>query len=189
LVAAFVPAAVIGLLGEKYIKDHLFALWPIAAAWLVGGVVVLLVARHDAATRLAPEDGAGIEDLTVGKALVIGVLQCVAMWPGVSRSLVTILGGRLVGLSTIAAVEFSFLLGLITLTAATGFEAVNEGGTIVATYGVATPLIGVAVAFVSAAVAVKWMVGYLHRHTLAVFGWYRLAIGAAVAAMLLLNLI
>jgi undecaprenyl-diphosphatase len=184
LVASFLPAAVIGILGETLIKDHLFALWPITAAWLVGGVAILLVATHDQRARLRPNDGAHMEDLTIRRAFVIGLLQCVAMWPGVSRSLITILGGRLVGLSTIAAVEYSFLLGLVTLTAATTYETVNGGAEIIATFGVLTPVLGVVAAFVSAAVAVKWMVAYLSRHSLAVFGWYRLALGVAVAALI-----
>lgn len=185
LVSSFVPAAVIGLLGEKLIKGYLFALWPITAAWLVGGVVILLVARHDRQSGLRPNEGAGMEDLTIGQAAIIGFLQCVAMWPGVSRSLVTILGGRLVGLSTIAAVEYSFLLGLVTLTAATAFEAVSEGGTIIATFGVVTPLIGMIAAFISAALAVRWMVGYLSKHTLAIFGWYRVGLAVLAAGLIL----
>lgn len=185
LVSSFVPAAVIGLLGEKFIKGYLFALWPITAAWLVGGVVILLVARHDRQGGLRPNEGAGMEDLTIGQAVTIGLLQCIAMWPGVSRSLVTILGGRLVGLSTIAAVEYSFLLGLVTLTAATVFEAISEGGTIIATFGIVTPLIGMIAAFISAALAVKWMVGYLNRHTLAIFGWYRLGLAVVAGGLIL----
>ena len=185
LIASFVPAAVIALIGEKFIKGYLFALWPITAAWLVGGVVILLIARHDRATGLRPEDGGRMEDLTVRRAVVIGLLQCVAMWPGVSRSLITLLGGRLVGLSTIAAVEYSFLLGLVTLSAATVYETASEGAAIVQTFGIVTPLVGVLAAFVSAALAVKWMVSYLSHHTLAIFGWYRLALGTVVAALVL----
>ena len=184
LIASFVPAAVIALIGEKLIKDYLFALWPITAAWLVGGVVILLISRHDAKSGLRPSEGLTMEELTPRKAVVIGVLQCVAMWPGVSRSLVTILGGRLVGLSTAAAVEYSFLLGLVTLSAATFWEALTEGATIVGTFGVVTPLVGLVAAFVSAALAVKWMVGYLNRHTLAVFGWYRIGLAIVVAALI-----
>jgi undecaprenyl-diphosphatase len=163
----------------------LFALWPITVAWLVGGVVILLIARRDRATGVRPQDGDRMEDLTVRRAVVIGLLQCVAMWPGVSRSLITLLAGRLVGLSTIAAVEYSFLLGLVTLSAASVYEAISEGAAIVQTFGIVTPVIGVLAAFVSAALAVKWMVSYLSRHTLAIFGWYRLALGAVVAALIL----
>lgn len=189
LIASVVPAVVIALIGEKFIKGYLFALWPITAAWLVGGVVILLVARHDRRTKLQPDQGARLEDLSVRNAVIIGLLQSVAMWPGVSRSLVTILGGRLVGLSTVAAVEYSFLLGLVTLTGASLFEAVTEGGTIIATFGIVMPLVGIFVAFVSAALAVKWMVSYLHKHTLAIFGWYRLVLAAVVALLLLTSLV
>lgn len=185
LLAAFVPAAVIGVVAEQLIKERLFALWPIVGAWLAGGLVILAVAAADRRSSRTPLAGMSLEQLTVGRAVGVGLLQCVAMWPGVSRSLVTILGGRLVGLSTAAAVEFSFLLGFVTLTAATVFETLKDGREMAATLGVTAPLVGVVVAFVSAIVAVKWMVGYLQRHSLAVFGWYRLALGVLVAALVL----
>lgn len=93
LVASVVPAVIIGVLGEQYLKDYLFALWPIAAAWLAGGLVILAVARSDDKHGRSSADGTPLEELTVRRALVIGLLQCIAMWPGVSRSLATILGG------------------------------------------------------------------------------------------------
>jgi undecaprenyl-diphosphatase len=107
------------------------------------------------------------------------------MWPGTSRSLVTILGGLLVGLSLPAAVEFAFLLGLITLTAATGYKGLKLGHGMVAAYGLAPLLAGFAMAWVSAALAVKWMVAWLNRHGLALFAWWRIA--AAGLALLLLQ--
>jgi undecaprenyl-diphosphatase len=189
LIASFVPAAIIGFLGEKYIKEYLFAVWPIIAAWVVGGIVILAVVWYDRRSGRRLDQGCALEELTPPKALVIGLLQCVAMWPGVSRSLATILGGRLVGLSTQAAVEFSFLLGLVTLTAATGYETVKDGQMIVDTLGVAAPIVGIVVAFVSAALAVRWMVGYLNKHSLAVFGWYRIGIGIVVATLVLTNVL
>jgi undecaprenyl-diphosphatase len=185
LLLSFIPAIILGYLGEKYIKDYLFAMWPIIAAWIVGGIVILFVARHDVRTEHKPDEGLVLEGLTARKAIVIGLLQCVAMWPGVSRSLATILGGRLVGLSTNAAVEFSFLLGLVTLTAASVFETLKNGSDIVNQLGVAAPIVGVVVAFIAAAIAVKWMVGYLQRHTLALFGWYRIAVGVVCAVLVL----
>jgi undecaprenyl-diphosphatase len=187
VVAAFVPAAVIGILFGDAIKAHLFGMWPVTAAWLVGGVVILIVARRQRATNPDGNLGTALEELSLPQALGIGGLQCVAMWPGVSRSFATILGGLLVGLSPVAAVEFSFLLGLITLTAATLKDAVAHGQAIVATFGIINPLIGFAVATVAAVVSVQWMVGYLNRRGLAVFGYYRLALGAVVAALLLLQ--
>lgn len=184
LVASVVPAVIIGVLGEQLLKRYLFGLWPIAAAWLVGGAVILAVAWGDARRGRGSQDGAALEALTVRGAILVGLLQCVAMWPGISRSLATILGGRLAGLSTQAAVEYSFLLGFVTLTGASLFETAKQGGAIVATLGIVAPVAGVVVAFVAAALSIKWMVAYLNRHSLAVFGYYRIALAAVTATLL-----
>jgi undecaprenyl-diphosphatase len=185
LVAGVAPAVVLGLLLEKRIKTHLFGLWPVTAAWLAGGVAILMVARCMRKARPDASSGAALDDLAWKAALLVGLIQCVAMWPGTSRSLVTILGGVLVGMSLPAAVEFSFLLGVVTLTGAAGKDTVEHGSRIVAEIGWENALLGVAVAGLSAAAAVKWMVAYLRTHSLAVFGWYRIVLAAAVAALLL----
>lgn len=180
LVLAFLPAVVIALLFERPIKDHLLGAGPVVIAWAVGGLVILLVAprweRHTGGTPL--------EAITARQAVVIGVVQSLALWPGTSRSLVTILAALALGLSLAAAVEFSFLLGLVTLGAATGYEALKDGALMLDAYGWFDPLVGLVVAFASAAVAIRWMVGYLQRHSLAIFGWYRLVVAAIAAVML-----
>ncbi len=189
LIASVIPAVIIGVLGEHLLKEHLFALWPITFAWLIGGLVILAVASRDRRVGYTSSDGEDLENLTLGRAILIGLLQCIAMWPGMSRSLATILGGRLMGLSTQAAVEYSFLLGLVTLSGATLVETIREGQTIVSTLGLAAPIIGVVAAFISAAIAVKWMVGYLNRHGMAIFGYYRLGLALVVAALLAFNIL
>jgi undecaprenyl-diphosphatase len=182
LAVSFIPAAVIALAFEEPIKDNLLGPGPVIAAWIVGGLVILLVAdRWSNHTGGTP-----IEQITLGQATIIGFVQVLAMWPGTSRSLVTILGALVVGLSLAAAVEYSFLLGLITLGAATGYETLQNGDLMIEAYGWVDPLIGLVVSFVAAALAVKWLVGYLQRHSLAIFGWYRLGV-AAVAGVLLLT--
>ena len=178
LVIAFVPAAVVGVAFEALIKDALFGVGPVVAAWIVGGVAILVLAPR---LRLLGEQGHALELLTPRAALVIGAAQVIALWPGTSRSLVTIVAALFVGLSMGAALEFSFLLGLATLTAATLYELVRHGGDLFDTFGVVNPLIGFVVAFVSALLAVRWLVGYLDRHGLELFGWYR--IGVAVLAL------
>ena len=178
---AFCPAVVIGLLCEASIKRYLFGLKPIVAAWLIGGLAILIVARR---IKARGADGRTLEELGWRQALVIGLIQCIAMWPGVSRSLVTILGGVLVGLSVPAAVEFSFILGLATLGGATCYELLKEGPAIVSQFGLASPALGILVAFVSAVVAVKWMVAYLNRHGLEIFGYYRLVLGGLVLGLI-----
>ncbi len=180
LAVAFVPAAGIGFALEDKIKAVLFGLWPITAAWFAGGIVILLMSRR----RKSPGEGRSLEALTPAQAALAGAVQCLAMWPGVSRSLAVIIGGLAVGLSATAAVEFSFLLGLVTLGAATSYETLKEGGRIVAMFGIVNPLIGLGVAFVSAIVAVKWMVSYLNRNGLAIFGWYRIVLSIVVAALI-----
>ena len=116
--------------------------------------------------------------------MIIGLAQCFALWPGTSRSLVTIVAALAVGLTMSAAVEFSFILGLLTLGAATAFDLLKHGQEMFDTYGLRNPLIGFVVAFLAALLAVKWLVSYLQRHGIAIFGWYR--IGIAVLAIVLL---
>ena len=190
LLSAFIPAAVLGLLLEKPIKRYLFAgdewgLWPVVAAWFVGGLAILLVSLARRRRGTSTTTGFDLEQLTIRMALIVGLAQCIAMWPGVSRSLITIVGGVLVGLSLPAAVELSFLLGVITLTAATAYDALKHGPEMLATYGATPLLIGFGAAWLSAVLAVKWMVGYLKTHGMEIFGWYRVALAVVVAAWLL----
>jgi undecaprenyl-diphosphatase len=180
LAIAFVPAAVIGVALESAIKNHLFGVGPVIAAWIVGGVLILYAARY---FRQRPAGTLALEDMTVRAAVVIGIAQVLALWPGTSRSLVTILAALALGFSMPAALEFSFLLGLATLSAATAFEALKHGSELIDTYGWVNPLIGFVAAFVSAVIAVRWLVGYLNKHGLELFGWYRLVV-AAIALVL-----
>jgi undecaprenyl-diphosphatase len=183
LAIAFVPAAIIGVIGEKVIKSHLFGVGPVIFAWAVGGVAILVLVARGVINK---PGGRALETLTARDALIIGVAQVAAMWPGTSRSLVTIVAALLLGLSMVAAIEFSFLLGVLTLGAATAYSVVKDGSLMVDTFGLLTPLIGLVVAFVAAVVSVRWMVTYLQKHSLAVFGWYRLAV-AGIALVLVLT--
>ena len=173
VVAAFLPAAVIGLLLDDFIKAYLFGVWPVVAAWFAGGVAILIVAHSRRNRDQQFRSGRPLDALTWQMAVGIGFAQCLAMWPGVSRSLITILGGVLAGLSLPAAVEFSFLLGVVTLGAATSYDALKHGQAMLQTFDVSSLAAGLAAAFVFAVVSVKWMVSYLNRHGLAIFGYYR----------------
>ncbi len=182
LVAGFLPAGVLGLLLHRAIKAWLFGPAPVAGALAVGGIA-MIVLDGMRARRLA--DGAGIEALTWRGALLIGLAQCLAMWPGTSRSLVTILAGLAVGLTPAAAAEFSFLLALPTLGGATFLDLVRDGATLFAGVGPGALVTGLAVAFVSAALAVRGFVAWLGRHGLVPFGVYRVLLAGAVAWALL----
>jgi undecaprenyl-diphosphatase len=107
--AGFLPAAVLGLLFNKVIKAYLFGPWSVVSAWFVGGLAILAVSRRNKDQRKGARPARLLDSMTWQMALIIGLAQCIAMWPGVSRSLVTIVGGLLVGLSLAAAVEYSFL--------------------------------------------------------------------------------
>ena len=196
ILAGFLPAAVIGLLANDWIEAKLFHFKWIAWAWFVGGIGILVVDRW--MKKGGGAEGAELVRITLKMAFLIGLMQCVAMWPGTSRSLMTIIGGVLVGLRLSAAVEFSFLLGLATLGAATAKKAVWPIGELAEKYDTAfggamlmwdrygfIPLaLGVIAATVSAAAAVKWMVAYLNRRGLGIFGWYRIVVAVAAAVMI-----
>jgi len=183
MICGFLPAAVFGLLLNDWIKSYLFGLKPVVIAWIIGGIAILLVSFRNKGK--AARKGVDLAEITWKMALIIGFAQCVAMWPGTSRSLMTIVGGVLVGLSLKSAVEFSFLLGVLTLGAATAKDAVEFGPLMLETYGALNLTLGFVFAFISAAFAVKWMVAFLNKNGMAVFGYYRIAIGLIVGGMIL----
>jgi undecaprenyl-diphosphatase len=187
LVIAFLPSAVLGVALDTKIEDVLFGPWPVVIAWVVGGVLILVLER----TGRIPSRGEPAEvghnrltSITYHQALIIGLAQCAALWPGTSRSLATIVGALLVGVAMPVAVEFSFLLGFATLSAATGFKLVSDGGNLVDQFGVLNPLIGALFAFVAAVLAIRWLITYLERHDLSIFAWYRFAVAALTVALL-----
>lgn len=176
IVVAFVPAAVAGALASDVIKDRLFGPVPVAIAWAIGGVVLVVVRPRGGTTEL--------EAVSLRVAVLIGAAQVLALWPGVSRSLVVLLAALALGLTVSAALEFTFLLGLVTLSAASLFDLVRNGGELFDQFGYLTPAIGLVCAWVTAVIAVRWMVGAVGRFGLVPFGWYRLcAAGVAVALL------
>ena len=186
IILAFIPAALAGLLFEKRIDGLLTGLWPTVAAWFIGGVAILAVAwfKRNAAPG-SRDSGLSLDQITPRIAIIIGVLQCVAMWPGTSRSLMTIVGGLLYGLNMIAAVEFSFLLGMVTLTAAAGYKFLKNHQLLFDNYSTGSMLLGCFAAWLSAFLAVKWMVSFLQKRGLQPFGYYRIGLAILVAALLL----
>lgn len=191
LVIAFVPAAALGAVFDHTIERTLFGPWPVVAAWIAGGILILVLERTGKIPAGRPAQGGQvlITAITYRQALIIGLAQCAALWPGTSRSLATIIGALLVGVAMPAAVEFSFLLGFATLSAATGFKLLTDGGTLVEQFGVIDPLIGAAFAFVSAVLAIRWLIGYLEGHDLSIFAWYRFAAAGLAIGLLITGVI
>lgn len=182
LIVAFVPTAILGVLLHKTIKEHLFGLLPIAGALIVGGVVMIVVERVRASRDIHGEDG--LEHVTPKRALAIGLAQCLSMWPGSSRSMCTIVAGQLTGLSTATAAEFSFLLALPTLGAATLYEGWKARHELASGVGTSSLAIGFVVSFFVAWAVIALFIRYLKKHGLAPFGWYRIVLGAFVLWML-----
>lgn len=182
LAVGFVPAGLAGYLLHRVIKDLLFGPRPVAAGLIAGGVVMILI---EAARAKRRELGlVGIEHITPKRALVIGLFQCFSLWPGTSRSMATIVGGQLAGLSTATAAEFSFLLAIPTLGAATLFDLFKNGGALLKTPGFAYALVaGLATSFAVALLVIAAFIRYLRRFGLAPFGFYRIALGALVIAL------
>lgn len=184
MIIGFMPAAVIGLMLSKYIKGYLFNAPVVTTMWALGGLAILLFVRAREKSGKGFE-GKKLEELSYMGALKVGFMQCIAMCPGVSRSLMTMLGGLCAGLSVSAAVEFSFLLGLITLGAATVHDAYEYGNAMINDIGWPAIIAGTVTAWLSAIIAVKWMVGYLNKHSLAIFGWYRIGAAAVMLGLIL----
>ena len=175
LLIAFIPAAVLGLAFSKYIKSYLFHALPVALAFIIGGVVILLVESRQA-RNVRVESAAAMTWLD---ALKVGIAQCFALIPGTSRSGATIIGGMLFGLSRKAATEFSFFLAVPTLVAAGLYDLWKHRDMLSAADA---PIFGVGmvVSFVSAFVVIRWLIRYVATHDFKPFAWYRIAFGLVV---------
>lgn len=182
LIVAFLPAAALGPFLDDYLEAYLFAPVPVAVALCAGAVLMFWIERRrrklDEAGELSDE--LDLQDLSWQRSLLIGALQCVAMWPGTSRSMMSIAGGYLAGLSPARAAEFSFLLGLITLTAASAYRVLTDGSYLIQVIDPMPALVGCLVATVAALLSVKWLVGFLTRRGLTPFAYYRIALAVLV---------
>ncbi len=178
ILLAFLPAAVVGVLAHDFIKSVLFSPWVVAVSLIVGGLAILAIERMRPVASYH-----SVERLPLSRALAIGVVQCLAMVPGVSRSGATIMGALLLGVDRRTAAEFSFFLAIPTMFGATVYDLYKNRATLDFHDGT---LIGVGfvVAFLAALVVVRWLVDFVARHGFAVFAWYRIALGCLSLAVL-----
>jgi len=174
LLVAFTPAAVLGLLLGKYIKQLLFRPIVVALAFIVGALVILWAERRKHATRIE-----SVEEITALDALKIGLAQTLALIPGTSRSGATIIGGLVIGLSRKAAAEFSFFLAVPTLCAAAAYDALKHRS-LFTKEDLGLFAVGLLAAFVSAFLCVRWLLRYVGHHDFRAFAWYRIAFGLVV---------
>jgi undecaprenyl-diphosphatase len=166
-------------------RAHLFGPLPVALALVVGGVAMIAIERRLRARRpsthgTAPGGDEGLEKVTVRRALAVGLGQCLSLWPGASRAMCTIVAGQLAGLSTATAAEFSFLLALPTLGAATLYEAAKARHALASHVGGPMMAMGLAVSFAVAWAVIASFLKYLRTRGLEPFGWYRIVVGAIV---------
>jgi undecaprenyl-diphosphatase len=177
LIVAFIPSAIVGFFLDNLIEKYLFSPLTVAIALAGGGVAMLLTIRLYKRNKKHICD---VHDLTLENALFIGLVQCLALWPGTSRSMVTILAGLSIGLSMVTAAEFSFLLALPTLTAATLYKAVTQWDVLISSVGWGALIVGIVISTIVAAFSVKFLMHHLTRHGLVPFGIYRIILAAAV---------
>ena len=171
----FFPAVILGLLFGKLIKEHLFTPWVVATTFIVGGFIILWAERRPPSTvRIR-----AVEDMRGRDALMVGLVQCLAMIPGTSRSGATIIGGMLLGLSRKAATDFSFFLAIPTLIGAGAYSLYKERA-LLSVEDVPMFATGLVVSFISAWICVRWLLKYIASHSFEIFAWYRIAFGLVV---------
>jgi len=171
----FFPAVILGLLFGKLIKEHLFTPWVVATTFIVGGFIILWAERRPPSTiRIR-----AVEDMRGRDALMVGLVQCLAMIPGTSRSGATIIGGMLLGLSRKAATDFSFFLAIPTLIGAGAYSLYKERA-LLSVEDVPMFATGLVVSFISAWICVRWLLKYIANHSFEIFAWYRIAFGLVV---------
>ena len=173
----FVPAVVLGLLLGKAIKAHLFTPGVVATTFILGGLIILWAERRPQSTVRIRE----VDDMRGRDALKVGLVQCLAMIPGTSRSGATIIGGMLLGLSRQAATDFSFFLAIPTLIGAGAYSLYKERA-LLSMADVPLFAVGLGLSFLSAWVCVRWLLRYIASHSFTPFAWYRIAFGLLVLA-------
>ncbi|MDP3071597.1 MAG: undecaprenyl-diphosphate phosphatase [Opitutaceae bacterium] len=177
---AFVPAAGIGFLAHGWIEENLFSVKAVIFA-LVAGAMLMFYAEYWYGKHLMAGTRVEREEISPVGAAGVGLLQCAALWPGTSRSMMTIVGGYFAGLDPRRAAEFSFILGFVTLTAASIYKGWKGGAAMIQVFGWQNVILGSVVAAITAAICVRFLVTWLMRHGLAVFAWYRLVLAGVLA--------
>jgi undecaprenyl-diphosphatase len=173
---AFLPAVVLGLLFDDVIEAHLFNPVSVAAAFIVGGLVILWVEKR---RRHVPPRVSRVEDMTALDALKVGLLQCLALVPGTSRSGATIIGGMIAGLSRPVATDFSFFLAIPTLIGAGAYSLWKERA-LLSLADAPLFAVGLIFSFASAWLCVRWLLKYVAGHDFIPFAWYRIVFGGVV---------
>lgn len=181
ILVAFVPAVVLGLLFGNYIKAHLFTPSVVATTFILGGLIILWVEKRNTRLETEQHSQTTVETMTPLLAFKVGLVQCLALIPGTSRSGAMIIGGMVLGLSRKAATDFSFYLAIPTLIGAGGYSLYKERA-LLSMADAPMFAVGLLFSFLSAWLCVRWLLKYIATHSFVVFAWYRIAFGVVVLA-------
>lgn len=182
IIVAAIPAGIVGVLFDDFLDSHFYNSWVVAGALIVYGIVFIVIERT---LGNAPREEGRAEDITYKTALKIGAFQMLALIPGTSRSGSTIIGAMLTGVNRTAAAEFSFFLALPVMAGASLLKLVKffAGGGVFSTTELGVLVVGTLTAFAVSLAAIRFLVGFVRRHSFEVFGWYRIVLGVIVLAV------
>ncbi len=178
ILVAFLPSVVFGILFHEHIKSYFFSNFSIAIALIIGGIIMIIVERVDRISNIT-----NIDKICYRNSLIIGLCQCLAMIPGVSRSGATIIGGMLFGLDRKTATEFSFFLAIPTITSACLYD-VYKNYSQLSFSDIELILVGCIMSFISALLVIKWFIKFVSRYSFIGFGFYRIILGLLVLLFL-----
>lgn len=179
ILVAFIPSAVLGFLFDDLIEEKLFGTLTVVLALIVGGILMIVI-ENKYRKRKGIND---ISNINVGQAFIIGCFQCLSLWPGMSRSASTIMGGWISGLSSVAAAEFSFFLAIPTMVGATGLKLIKNGMVINTNIELIALAVGFLVSFIVAYIVIEKFIGFLKKRPMRIFAIYRILI--AIVLLLL----
>jgi undecaprenyl-diphosphatase len=186
IIASFIPAVILGVLLDDLLEALFQGYWFIAISWMIGGFILIRIDQW----LPVKENTVEVQSISYLKAFKIGLFQCIAMIPGVSRSGATIVGGRVLGLSHSAAVEYSFLLGIPTILGACAKKLLDyrhDFDVLFTKEHIQFLGIGTIISFLIALLTIRWMVGFVRLHGFKLFGYYRIVIGLLLSLYLWMN--
>jgi undecaprenyl-diphosphatase len=186
IIVAFIPSAVLGFFFDDYIEQRLFGTITVVLALIAGGVLMIIIEN-----KYRKRKGiSNIANISVGQAFFIGCFQCLALWPGMSRSASTIMGGWISGLSSVAAAEFSFFLAIPTMIVATGYTLIKKGVDVIQTSNQVIALgVGFLVSFIVAYIVIEKFIGFLNKRPMRIFAIYRIFIGIVLLLLAVFKII
>lgn len=190
IIIGCIPAAILGFTFDDLIDKYLFSTKTVAIGFIVGGILLLIVENNFRSKAKRAKTTKTVDNITYGQALKVGIFQCLSLWPGMSRSASTIMGGWIAGISTTAAAEYSFFLAIPVMFGASGLKIAKYKGfaTMTSTQWIAL-IVGFIVAFIVSILVIDGFISYLKKKPMRIFALYRIVAGVVLAALILMGII